>query len=174
MLLDKFPVQDISADVDLSKYSPLSLIHRIVARSSDVDLAQLQLMTSKLNIDISLAVTLNIIRPLFDDKTMATSSLSLHRRNTLLQQQPIDIFFCQQYQLQQSQSSPYESAKRHGRQSIPFLKRLASKLDDFSHESNSFSEDPEKIIRTLLTKLLDSIKSKFKKNMNTIEFICLS
>ncbi|CAF4346213.1 unnamed protein product, partial [Adineta steineri] len=29
-LLEKFPVPDIPSDVDLSKYSPLSLIHRIV------------------------------------------------------------------------------------------------------------------------------------------------
>ncbi|CAF2871937.1 unnamed protein product [Rotaria sp. Silwood2] len=161
ILLEKFPLEDISTDVDLLKHSPLSLVHRIVARSSDIDLSQLQLMTSKLNIDISLAVTLNIIRPLFVDKTITTSSLYSNRRSTLLQHQPIDIFsYCYQSQVQQvSHSVSNESTKKQLRQST-FLKRLASKLDDFQNEPSSFNEHPEKFIRTVLTKLLDSTKSK--------------
>jgi len=164
-LLEKFPIQDIPADVDLSKHSPLSLIHRIVARSSDIDLAQLQLMTSKLNIDISLAVSLSIIRPLFVDKTIATSPLSSNRRTTLLQQQPIDIFSFRQRGIQQQQSHSLSngSIKKQIKKSTTFLKRLASKLDDFQNEPQSFNEHPEKFIRTLLTKLLDSIRSKFIK-----------
>ncbi|CAF3352016.1 unnamed protein product [Rotaria sp. Silwood1] len=176
ILLEKFPLQDVSTDVDLLKHSPLSLIHRIVARSSDIDLAQLQLMTSKLNVDISLAVTLNIIRPLFVDKTITTSpSLYSHRRSTVLQQQPIDIFsYSYQSQLHQvSYSISNESAKKHLRRSA-FLKRLASKLDDFQNEPNSFNEHPEKFIRTLFTKLLDSIKKVIQSsghNHMTIEDI---
>ncbi|UJR25727.1 hypothetical protein I4U23_007079 [Adineta vaga] len=160
ILLDKFPVQDISSDIDLSKHSPLSLIHRIVARSTDIDLTQLQLMTSKLNIDISLAVSLNIIRPLFVDKTITTSTLSSNRRTTLLQQQPIDIFSYRQRTIQQQQSFSIstESAKKQIRKSSTFLKRLTSKLDDFQNEPQLFNEHPEKFIRTLLTKLLDSIR----------------
>ncbi|CAF3487332.1 unnamed protein product [Adineta steineri] len=166
-LLEKFPVPDIPSDVDLSKYSPLSLIHRIVARSTDIDLAQLQLMTSKLNIDISLAVSLNIIRPLFVDKTIATSSLSSNRRTTLLQQQPINIFSNRQQFMQQKQSShslSNESTKAHMRKSTTFFKRLASKLGDFQNEPQSFNEHPEKFIRTLLTKLLDSIRKLIQES----------
>jgi hypothetical protein len=164
-LLEKFPIQDIPADVDLSKHSPLSLIHRIVARSSDIDLTQLQLMTSKLNIDISLAVSLSIIRPLFVDKTIATSPLSSNRRTTLLQQQPIDIFSFRQRGIQQQQSHSLSngSIKKQIKKSTTFLKRLTSKLDDFQNEPQSFNEHPEKFIRTLLTKLLDSIRSKLIK-----------
>ncbi|CAM4879019.1 unnamed protein product [Rotaria socialis] len=160
ILLEKFPLQDVTSDFDLLQHSPLSLIHRIVARSSDIDLAQLQFMTTKLNIDISLAVTLNIIRPLFVDKTMPTSSLAANRRTTLLQQQPLDIFsYCQQYQTQQpSPSMSNSNNKRQLRRSTTFLKRLASKLDDFQNEPNSFNEHPEKFVRTLLARLLDSIK----------------
>ena len=121
-------------------------------------------MTSKLNIDISLAVSLNIIRPLFVDKTIATSSLSSNRRTTLLQQQPIDIFSYRQRSIQQQQSHSYslsnDSIKKQIRKSTTFLKRLTSKLDDFQNEPQSFNEHPEKFLRTLLTKLLDSIKSK--------------
>lgn len=161
-LLEKFPIQDLSANVDLSKHSPLSLVHRIVARSSDIDLAQLQLMTSKLNIDISLAVSLNIIRPLFVDKTITASTLSSNRRTTLLQQQPLDIFSYRQRSVQQqrSHSISNESVKKQLRKSSTFLKRLTSKLDDFQTEPQSFNEHPEKFIRTLLTKLLDCIRSK--------------
>lgn len=165
--MEKFPIPDISVDIDLSKHSPLSLIHRIVARSSDIDLTQLQLLTSKLNIDISLAVSLNIIRPLFVDKTIATSTLSSNRRTALLQQQPIDVFFNrQQSQYQQQQSRPQSqlfsgvNLKRQMRKSATFLRRLTSKLDEFQNEPQSFNEHPEKFIRTLLTKLLDSIRSK--------------
>lgn len=161
--MEKFPLQDIPSDIDFSKYSPLSIIHRIVARSSDIDLTQLQLMTSKLNIDISLAVSLNIIRPLFVDKTIATSTLSSNRRTTLLQQQPIDVFFNRQQsqiQTQQSHSFSTISARRQLRRSTTFLRRLTSKLEDFQNETQTFNEHPEKFIRTLLTKLLDSIRSK--------------
>ncbi len=167
-LLEKFPIQDITTDIDLSKHSPLSLIHRIVARSTDIDLTQLQLMTSKLNIDISLAVSLNIIRPLFVDKTIATSSLSSNRRTTLLQQQPIEVFFNRQLSQHQPESHTLSngSIKKQIRRSTTFLKRLTSKLDDFQNESQSFNEHPEKFIRTLLTKLLDSIRSKLNKKFS--------
>jgi hypothetical protein len=168
ILLEKFPIQDISTDIDLSKHSPLSLIHRIVARSTDIDLTQLQLMTSKLNIDISLAVSLNIIRPLFVDKTIATSSLSSNRRTTLLQQQPIDIFFNRQQSQNQQQQEPQslsnDNIKKQIRRSTTFLIRLTSKLEDYQNEPQSFNEHPEKFIRTVLTKLLDSIRSKFIKD----------
>jgi hypothetical protein len=119
-------------------------------------------MTSKLNIDISLAVSLNIIRPLFVDKTIATSSLSSNKRTTLLQQQPIDIFFNRQQSLQQQQSHSLSNGgiKKQIRRSTTFLRRLTNKLDDFQNEPQSFNEHPEKFIRTLLTKLLDSIRSK--------------
>ena len=122
-------------------------------------------MTSKLNIDISLAVSLNIIRPLFVDKTIATSSLSSNRRTTLLQQQPIDIFFNRQptLQQQQSQSISNGSARKQIRRSATFLRRLTNKLDDFQNEPQSFNEHPEKFLRTLLTKLLDSIRRKLIK-----------
>ena len=159
-LLEKFPIDDISINMDFSKHSPLSLVHRIVAKSTDIDLTQLQLMTSKLNIDISLAVSLNIIRPLFVDKTIATSSLSTNRRTTLLQQQPIDIFFNRQQSQQQSQSLNSGNVRKQIRRSTTFLKRLTSKLEEFQNEPQSFNEHPEKFIRTLLTKLLDSIRSK--------------
>jgi uncharacterized protein YaaN involved in tellurite resistance len=128
-------------------------------------------MTSKLNIDISLAVSLNIIRPLFVDKTIATSSLSSNRRTTLLQQQPIDIFSYrpQSQQLQHSHSLSNGSIKKQIRKSATFLKRLTSKLDEFQNEPQSFNEHPEKFIRTLLTKLLDSIRSKFIKHQISID-----
>ncbi|CAF3740585.1 unnamed protein product [Rotaria sordida] len=176
ILLEKFPLPDLLIDTDLLMHSPLSIIHRIVARSSDIDLAQLQLMTSKLNVDISLAVTLNIIRPLFVDKTITTSStLYSNRRTTLLQQQPLDIFLnCNQSHLQQlSPSLSNESTKKYLRRSI-YLKRLASKLDDFQTDPNTFNEHPEKFIRTLLTKLLDCIKKIIESsgyNHMTIELI---
>jgi hypothetical protein len=120
-------------------------------------------MTSKLNIDISLAVSLNIIRPLFVDKTISTSSLSTNRRTTLLQQQPIEIFFNRQQseQLQRSYSASNDSAKKQIRRSTTFLRRLTSKIEDFQNEPQSFNEHPEKFIRTLITKLLDLIRSKF-------------
>jgi hypothetical protein len=147
------------------------LIHRIVARSDDVDLTQLQLMTSKLNIDISLAVSLNIIRPLFVDKTISTSSLSTNRRTTLLQQQPIEIFFNRQQseQLQRSHSASNASAKKQIRRSTTFLRRLTSKIEEFQNESETFNEHPEKFIRTLITKLLDSIRSKFIKHFPLLQ-----
>ncbi|CAF0855042.1 unnamed protein product [Adineta ricciae] len=173
ILLEKFPIQDISGDVDLSKHSPLSLIHRIVARSTDIDLTQLQLMTSKLNIDISLAVSLNIIRPLFTDKTITTSTLSSNRRTTLLNQQSIDIFTYRQRSIQQQQSQTIsnevsvESAKKQIRKSSTFLKRLTSKLDEFQNEPRSFNENPEKFIRTLLIKLLDSIRKIIQESNHT-------
>ena len=148
--------------MDFSKHSPLSLIHRIVARSSDIDLAQLQLMTSKLNIDISLAVSLNIIRPLFVDKTMVNSTLSSNRRTTLLQQQPLDIFTHRQsslpHQQQQSQSLSTGSIKRQLRRSTTFFRRLTSRIDGPQTDLNSFNEHPDKFIRTLLTRLFDSIR----------------
>ncbi len=171
ILLDKFPIEDLSPNIDLSKHSPLSLIHRIVARSDDVDLTQLQLMTSKLNIDISLAVSLNIIRPLFVDKTISTSSLSTNRRTTLLQQQPIEIFFNRQQseQLQRSHSASNASAKKQIRRSTTFLRRLTSKIEEFQNESETFNEHPEKFIRTLITKLLDSIRSKFIKHFPLLQ-----
>ena len=166
-LLEKFPLENLPIDVDLSKHSPLSLVHRIVARSSDIDLTQLQLMTSKLNIDISLAVSLNIIRPLFVDKTISTSlSSSSTRRTTLLQQQPIDIFFNRQTSQQNptSHSLTSGSAKRQMRRSTTFLRRLTSRIDEFQNESQVFSEHPEKFIRTLLTKLLDSIRKLIQES----------
>ena len=165
-LLEKFPIENISPDVDLSKHSPLSLVHRIVARSSDIDLTQLQLMTSKLNIDISLAVSLNIIRPLFVDKTISTTSWSSTRQTTLLQQQPIEIFFNRQASqlAQPSQSITSGYTRKQNRRSTTFLRRLTSKIDEFQNETQEFSEHPEKFIRTLLTKLIDSIRSKSNKN----------
>ncbi|CAF5096517.1 unnamed protein product, partial [Rotaria socialis] len=79
-----------------------------------------------------------------------TSSLAANRRTTLLQQQPLDIFsYCQQYQTQQpSPSMSNSNNKRQLRRSTTFLKRLASKLDDFQNEPNSFNEHPEKFVRT--------------------------
>lgn len=165
-LLEKFPIENISPDVDLSKHSPLSLVHRIVARSSDIDLTQLQLMTSKLNIDISLAVSLNIIRPLFIDKTISTTSWSTTRQTTLLQQQPIEIFFNRQASqiVPTSQSITSGHTRKQNRRSTTFLRQLTSRIDEFQNESQEFSELPEKFIRTLLTKLIDSIRSKFNKH----------
>lgn len=161
-LLEKFPIENLSSDVDLSKHSPLSLVHRIVARSSDIDLGQLQLMTSKLNIDISLAVSLNIIRPLFVDKTISTSSLSSTRQTTLLQQQPIEIFFNRQgsQTVPASQSITSGHTRKQNRRSTTFLRRLTSRIEEFQNESEIFNEHPEKFIRTLLTKLIESIRSK--------------
>ncbi|CAF1546199.1 unnamed protein product, partial [Rotaria sordida] len=77
----------------------------------------------------------------------------------------LDIFsYCQQYQTQQpSPSMSNSNNKRQLRRSTTFLKRLASKLDDFQNEPNSFNEHPEKFVRTLLARLLDSIKSKLIK-----------
>ena len=164
MLLDKFSISDISSkDVDFLQYSPLSLISRVIAHSSDIDLAQLQFMTSKLNIDISLAVTLNVIRPLLFDKTFGTSSLYSNRRNTLLQRQSIDIFSYYQQSKQQSQSISNENVKRYVRRSASFVRRFLNKLDDCQNDVQTFNEHPENFIRTLLTQLLDSIKSKFRK-----------
>ena len=122
-------------------------------------------MTSKLNIDISLAVSLNIIRPLFVDKTIATSYLSSNRHSTLLQQQPIDIFSHSQRSQQKQHeqrihSISNESMKRHMRRSTSFFQHLSSKLDDYQSEPYSFNEHPENFIRILLTKLLGCIKSK--------------
>ena len=118
-------------------------------------------MTSKLNIDISLAVSLNIIRPLFVDKTIAASSLlSSNRRTTSLQQQPIDIFSNrpQSKQLEHTYSTSTGSMKKHLRRSTTFIKRITNKIDEIQNEPQSFNEHPEKFIRTLLTKLLDSIR----------------
>ena len=121
-------------------------------------------MTSKLNIDISLAVTLNIIRPLFVDKTIVASSLSSSRRTSLLQQQPLEIF---SYRLQ-TQSSSSEPAKRQKRRSTTF-RRLISKIDQFQNETSSFNEHPEQFVRTLLTKLLDSIRSRSRRAASGLE-----
>ena len=118
-------------------------------------------MTSKLNIDISLAVSLSIIRPLF----APTSSLPYNRHSTLLQQQPIDIFSHsqrsqQKQQDQQLHSIPNGNVKRRTRRSASFFQRLPSKLDDYQNEPYPLNEHPENFIRILLTKLLGCIKSK--------------
>jgi len=97
-------------------------------------------MTSKLNIDISLAVSLNIIRPLFVDQTIATLSLSSTRRTTLLQQQPIEIFFNrQQYQQHPiSHSISNGNMRKQIRRSTTFLRRLTNKIEEFQNEPQTF------------------------------------
>ena len=163
LLLEQFPIHDAGSTVDFTRHSPLTLVQRIVARSSDIDLAQLQLMTSKLNIDISLAVSLNIIRPLFADKTIASSTLSTNRQTTLLQQQRIDIFTYRQQlqqQKQMSQSISTASLKRPARRSGTILQRSISRAETIQSESNFLSDHPEVFVRTRLTRLLDLIRSK--------------
>jgi len=163
LLLEKFPLSDMSSNLDLSKHSPLALVHRIVSRSSDIDLTQLQLLTSKLNIDISLAVSLNIIRPLFVDKTIASSSLSSTRRMTILQQQNEDTF----YNRQQSFSILSGNLKKQVRRSATFLRRLTNRIDQYQHEPQTFDEHPEKFIRTLLIKLLDCIRKALGESIQS-------
>ena len=167
LLLEQFPIHDSPTDVDFTRNSPLTLVQRIVARSSDIDLGQLQLMTSKLNIDISLAVSLNIIRPLFADKTIASSTLSTSRQTTLLQQQRIDIFNYRQQaqqQMQMSQSISTTSLKRPSRRSGTILQRSISRGETNPNESNFIGDHPEVFVRIRLTRLLDLIRSKKMSN----------
>ncbi|CAF0745436.1 unnamed protein product [Didymodactylos carnosus] len=155
-LLEKFPIstpsQSTINETYLLQNSPMSIISRIISKP-DIDLKQLQIRTADLNIDISLTVTLNIIRPL-----LSTNTDDQIPPRTLLME-PIDIY---SYKKQTTKQLP----RRHS----TFLKRLMDHLDDIqpndeliSYES-SLIKHPDNIVRSLLTKLIDSIR----KTLNSL------
>ena len=94
--------------------------------------------------------------------SISTSTLSSQRRTTLLSEQPIDIFCHRQQSQQQLHSTSTGNLRRQLRRSTIF-RRLTSKLESSQSDSGSFNEHPEKFIRTLLTRLFDSIKSEFSE-----------
>ncbi|CAF1082231.1 unnamed protein product, partial [Didymodactylos carnosus] len=161
ILLERFPISGVPSqpsakpldETYLLQHSPMSIINRIIAKP-DIDLKQLQVMTSNLNIDISLAVTLNIVRPLLSTNI----NYKISARSILMQ--PIDI-----YSYKRQTTLRKQMPKRHS----GFLKRLMSHLEDIElneeHNDSQLIRHPDNVVRSLLTKLIDSIRKALNSSL---------